>query len=388
MGQCCQGYQDQDRNCKIILQTQIRNTIISEGDLKYIKQIRLIQAYVRGYLVRKQYQWLIHKLKHKKNLGKQLQYQSNEMSFNDSAPFQDTKLSQISKLDYLQIEKFKILDQVPDYLVNRVNKILQQYTSFKYDNEEENKFNFSIYQLEDGCIYQGQWKNGMKHGCGKQYWLSGLYYEGYWAENMFQGRGRLVQADGNIFEGEFNNNKASGNVIVILILQGTLYSVDGAKYVGQWENNAKNGYGTEIRLDGTLYEGYYKNGEKNGQGTFKWADGSIYKGHFVDGNFEGEGEFKWEDGRIYIGEWKNDQMDGQGIFIWPDNRKYQGSYKNGKKEGFGQFQWPDGRIYKGEWANNKQHGLGNYLGSNGVEKEGEWYEGKLLRWIKNKNRIQ
>lgn len=32
----------------------------------------------------------------------------------------------------------------------------------------------------------------MKHGCGRQYWLNGLYYEGYWAHNIFQGRGRLI----------------------------------------------------------------------------------------------------------------------------------------------------------------------------------------------------
>lgn len=36
------------------------------------------------------------------------------------------------------------------------------------------------------------------------------------------------------------------------------------KYDGQWEDNTKNGYGTEIWCDGTIYEGYYKNGLKNG----------------------------------------------------------------------------------------------------------------------------
>ncbi|CAD8090869.1 unnamed protein product [Paramecium sonneborni] len=68
-------------------------------------------------------------------------------------------------------------------------------------------------------------------------------------------------------------------------------SVDGLKYDGQWEDNAKNGFGTEIQLDGSIYEGYYK----NGQGKFKWGDGSVYIGEFVNENFEGEGEFHWED---------------------------------------------------------------------------------------------
>ncbi|TNV71059.1 hypothetical protein FGO68_gene2931 [Halteria grandinella] len=45
MGSCCTGTQSQEKNCQIILQTQIQNTIISE-DLKFNKQVRFIQGYL------------------------------------------------------------------------------------------------------------------------------------------------------------------------------------------------------------------------------------------------------------------------------------------------------------------------------------------------------
>ncbi|CAD8052816.1 unnamed protein product [Paramecium sonneborni] len=378
MGSCCTSSQGQDKNCQIILQTQIQNTIISDFDLKYHKQIQFIQACARGYLVRKRYQSLIKKLKKQKVLNKEQNHYSNELSFKDTYHFQDMKATQIHKNQDQQVYKVKKLAKVPDYLSIRVNKILQLYTTFKYDSEEDNQFNFPIYQLDDGSIYHGQWKNG--HGCGKQYWLNGTFYEGYWAFNMFDGRGRLVHSDGNIYEGEFKNDKAFG--------KGVFYSIDGLKYVGQWENDVQNGRGMEIWHDGTTYDGEYRNGLKNGQGVFKWSDGSVYTGQFVDGNIEGIGKFQWEDGRIYQGSWKNNCMHGHGQFIWPENKGiYEGNYNNGVKEGQGHFEWPDGRFYKGEWQNNKQHGTGVYLGINGIQKEGEWADGRLVRWIKGKARL-
>ncbi|CAK75390.1 unnamed protein product (macronuclear) [Paramecium tetraurelia] len=385
MGSCCTGSQGQEKNCQIILQTQIQNTIISEYDIKYHKQIQFIQgkivnqvqACARGYLVRKRYQNLIQKLRKQKMISKEQYNYSNELSFKDTFPFQDPKLTQMTKSQHQQIYQVKKLPKVPDYLSSRINKILLLYTNFKYDTEEDNKFNFPIYQLDDGSIYHGQWKNG--HGCGKQYWQNGTFYEGYWAFNMFDGRGRLVHSDGNIYEGEFRNDKASG--------KGIYYSIEGLKYVGEWENDVQSGQGMEIWHDGTTYSGEYKNGLKNGQGVFKWSDGSMYTGQFVDGNLEGVGQFKWEDGRVYDGYWKNNCMHGNGQFKWPDGRKYEGQYNNGIKEGLGQFEWPDGRLYKGDWQNNKQHGVGIYLGYNGIEKEGEWADGKLVRWNKGKARM-
>ncbi len=33
-------------------------------------------------------------------------------------------------------------------------------------------------------IYVGEWRNGARHGVGKQYWQDGSYYYGYWKNNM------------------------------------------------------------------------------------------------------------------------------------------------------------------------------------------------------------
>lgn len=82
------------------------------------------------------------------------------------------------------------------------------------------------YQFPNEAIYVGQWKNGKRHGLGKQYYKDGSYYFGYWENNMTNGLGRLIHADGDIYEGNWFNDKAHGN--------GKYIHADGAQYVGEW----------------------------------------------------------------------------------------------------------------------------------------------------------
>ena len=72
------------------------------------------------------------------------------------------------------------------------------------------------YELEGGAIYIGQWKNGAKHGKGKQVafsykiWSDGSIYEGYSKNGMANGKGRLIHADGDVYEGDWKDDRAHG----------------------------------------------------------------------------------------------------------------------------------------------------------------------------------
>jgi hypothetical protein len=41
--------------------------------------------------------------------------------------------------------------------------------------------------LESGAIYEGEWKNGLRDGLGKQKWPDGSIYEGEWQEDKSSG---------------------------------------------------------------------------------------------------------------------------------------------------------------------------------------------------------
>jgi len=62
-----------------------------------------------------------------------------------------------------------------------------------------------------GDVYQGQFKNGFKHGKGVINYADGLSsYDGDWSYNKIEGTGKSVDEYGNVYEGEFRDNCRSG----------------------------------------------------------------------------------------------------------------------------------------------------------------------------------
>lgn len=53
----------------------------------------------------------------------------------------------------------------------------------------------------------------------------------------------------------------------------------------------------------------------NGKGEFKWVDGRIYIGEYNNDKKQGFGMFKWPDGRIYEGFWVDGKQNGCGKSI-------------------------------------------------------------------------
>ena len=85
-------------------------------------------------------------------------------------------------------------------------------------------------------MYDGEWKNDMKHGQGKYYWPNiEIYHEGQWTENKRNGHAIATYPDGGRYEGNFVDNHRSG--------QGTFSYRDGSSYSGNWVNDLKDGEG-------------------------------------------------------------------------------------------------------------------------------------------------
>ncbi len=158
---------------------------------------------------------------------------------------------------------------------------------------------------DEGNVYEGELRDGVRHGTGRMEWV-----------------------DGTVYEGDFREGKIHGN--------GKMSVPDGEVYTGTFENGIRHGYGILDFLNGDIYEGSFVKGVISGEGSFQEkATGDFYRGLFLRGKRHGEGTLSYEDGRTY-----------------------QGWFREGLKEGFGELYQSDGNTYRGFFSQDFRHGEG------------------------------
>ena len=147
------------------------------------------------------------------------------------------------------------------------------------------------------------------------------------------------------------------------------------KYIGEWRENQKEGYGTMLYQNGDKYEGEWRNNQRNGHGTL-WK-------------LENKKSEKYK--RIYTGDWENDKMSGQGSFFYENDDRYDGYWLNGKKHGQGRMIYSNGDIYEGQWIDDLKEGYGTFTKASGECFEGYWFKdmkhGQGSFYYGNSNRI-
>jgi hypothetical protein len=167
--------------------------------------------------------------------------------------------------------------------------------------------------------YNGEWKNGKKHGEGYSYFPNGSYYFG-----------------------EFKDDKPNGEGIAII-----KYNLYYSKIVGKWKDGKPNGQGdlSCLRYHDVKYS--YEWEEKNYTG--EWKDG-VLKIKNVNGK---EAHIGAEKCVIWIGKLKDGLMHGYGTAIFPDGIKYVGEAKNDDFHGQVTIYKPDGKIEKAIYKDGK-----------------------------------
>ena len=214
-------------------------------------------------------------------------------------------------------------------------------------------------KYENGDVYEGEEKDGIRHGIGRYYHTDGAIYEGEWKDDLIHGIGRYYYPDG-----------AAENVLC-----------ENGKIVGSTKETLPQ---SEIRIhsigydNDDLYHGNMKDGKRNGRGTMHYADGRKYVGQWKDNYKHGQGTFFWADGHKYVGQWKDDKCHGQGIYYFANGNRHEGEWKDGKRNGQGTFFWADGRKYVGQWKDDKRHGHGTMYYKDGTSKSGRWNMGKFV----------
>ena len=123
---------------------------------------------------------------------------------------------------------------------------------FVEDNEENNNSRTTEITIDYGLVdnYEGEWKDGKRHGFGRTTWRSDDYYEGEYKDGLMNGEGFLI-------------------------------GQEWGKYVGGWKNDKPHGLGTFTFLDGEKWKGEFREG--------KFLDIIVYdkEGKILKGNLFG-----------------------------------------------------------------------------------------------------
>ncbi|KAJ6746735.1 PHOSPHATIDYLINOSITOL-4-PHOSPHATE 5-KINASE [Salix koriyanagi] len=178
------------------------------------------------------------------------------------------------------------------------------------------------YVWSDGCVYEGEWRRGMRHGNGKTQWPSGTTYEGEFSGGYMHGAGTYV-----------GSNKLT--------------------YKGRWRLSLKHGLGYQVYPNGDIFEGSWIQGSPEGPGKYTWANGNVYHGDMKGGKMTGKGTLTWINGDSFEGSWLNGMMHGFGVYTWCDGGCYVGTWTRGLKDGKGSF-YPKGSRFQDveEWYLN------------------------------------
>ena len=265
-----------------------------------------------------------------------------------------------------------------------------QFPDAEYFGEilNEKREGQGIIKYKSGRVYEGHWKNGLRHGEGEEifsnlnrfqgryfkgkpegqgiyYWKTGEIYEGSWKNGLKHGYGIFKGSNNECYIGEWKNSKPHG--------RGVSISSKGEKYEGDFENGLKHGNGSYFYCNGDILIGKFRFGETYGVARYIWKDGSNYIGNLLNGKKNGYG--KWNEslnnkGNSYEGYYQNDKKHGYGVYSWKSGNKYKGQFYDDERHGIGKMKWRDGTIYLGQWVKGIQNGFGKINLSNGEIKEG------------------
>mmetsp|Transcript_31969 Transcript_31969/g.28333 ORF Transcript_31969/g.28333 Transcript_31969/m.28333 type:complete len:409 (+) Transcript_31969:6-1232(+) len=154
--------------------------------------------------------------------------------------------------------------------------------------------------------------------------------------------------------------------------------VSSSRYIGDWRENTKEGFGIQIYKNKDKYEGLWANNKRHGQGTYWRNEGGKLKREYTGDWFEdrkhGRGTFFYKNGDRYDGFWVNGKPQGEGRIIYENQDIYEGQWHEGKKSGYGVLVKKNGDHFEGHWVNDKKEGQGSYLYGESKLFVGEWVD--------------
>ena len=229
----------------------------------------------------------------------------------------------------------------------------------------------------DGDSYVGAWEDGVPSGWGASFWNNGNAHQG---NNVIleegDSSGRTATRDGQGLHFRWGDGAAFRCKGIRICFRNGLMAKEngtfrharrksprGAGFVDLdleegWyrgkvsrRGRAPHGHGTMYFLNGDKYVGQWRAGVMEGRGRRMYSDGDEYQGGFSDGVPDGEGRLATGDLNVYEGSFKGGVPGGGG------------SGSGGGSGGAGKMTYKNGDTYQGEWRDGKRWGQGVSDGS-------------------------
>jgi hypothetical protein len=122
-------------------------------------------------------------------------------------------------------------------------------------------------------------------------------------EGLFVNDGSISQIEEKVYEngrkyiGQFKNGKREG--------YGIMFFPDGGRYEGNWDNDLANGKGIEYYRNGDRYEGEYVKDEEDGEGVYYYSNGDRLMGNYRNGNKIGKHVKLCANGQVQVFNFNN-----------------------------------------------------------------------------------
>lgn len=168
-----------------------------------------------------------------------------------------------------------------------------------WDGKAAEREGFGVYVDADGSIFEGFFKDGVRHGKGRHISSTGTVNVGKWVSNKFQGSYKVGQLDTRARKIDKIKNDNPTGTKMFEVQEGA------SSYLGATKDKKKHGMGIESFPNGDNYTGDYLDGVKQGLGVYTLANGDNFSGQFDGGIPNGVGVFTRKDGTVIRGQFTN-----------------------------------------------------------------------------------
>ncbi|HQW37679.1 MAG TPA: caspase family protein [Usitatibacteraceae bacterium] len=217
--------------------------------------------------------------------------------------------------------------------------------------------------------YDGEFKDGLKHGTGRYEWENGDRYEGTFAEDRPSGAGKYQFANGDNYEGEVKAGVIAG--------RGTYVTRAGDRIEGSFAGGLANGVGIYRFASGDRYEGEMVDGKLQGKGRYFAKNNDRIEAPFVNGRAHGKGTYFFSNGDRYEGDLKEGAITGVGVYTYASGPKYEGEMANGLPQGKGTFWFVDGSRFEGAFEGGLTRAKGALIRADGSRTDAEIIDGAV-----------
>jgi len=175
------------------------------------------------------------------------------------------------------------------------------------------------YDAREMLLFRGGFKNGKYQGHGTLYWPGSdkLRYVGRFKNNQKHGRGVEFDEAGNkVYNGTFREDKRDGRGEEFSASIGDVLPSSSGGNSGSASTNTKGG----------------GSGGNGGGGVVR-----IYKGEFQDNARHGFGIAFYAEGHRFVGRFENNVKAGVGIYCYPNGDRFEGMFYEDKPDGPGSY---------------------------------------------------